>query len=600
MGKKKNPPSAKVAKETFPLDNFMKLIFKKFKLTERQKEFLSIAFDPNTKIVFFNGPAGTGKAQPLDSIIYTPEGPKTMGDIQRGDYVLSEDGKPIKVLDVFPQGIKKVFKVSFSDGSSTECCEDHLWLTQTHLERNNRSRKKGMRKENIRYKNPKDPQVRDTIKISNSLTVANGSELNHSIPITKPVEFEKKELPINPYILGCLIGDGGLTTSVTISNIDQEIIDYFKRNLNDYNFRFDGKNTYQISYPHADENPLKRKIKQLELNTKSENKFIPDIYKYSSIEDRLSILQGLMDTDGTASKKGSISFSSCSERLANDLIEIVQSLGGICKKRKYKSGYFSKKYGKHIECQDTFIVTICLPNDIMPFKLKRKIEAVKPRSKYFPIRYITNVEYLEDKECKCILVDNKSHLYLTDNYIVTHNTFLAVYAALKIFNQDQDKEIVYVRTIAESGEKSLGSLPGGVDEKISPFGMPLFDKLEEILNRQQAKELIEKDIIKFISINHTRGANWANKVIVADEAQNFNFKELITLLTRIAEETKYFLCGDLMQSDINGKSGLKKVIDTFDTKEAQENGIHVLNFTKDDIMRSEILKFIVNELEKNI
>ena len=110
--------------------------------------------------------------------------------------------------------------------------------------------------------------------------------------------------------------------------------------------------------------------------------------------------------------------------------------------------------------------------------------------------------------------------------------------------------------------------------------------------------LFEEGIVSCAPINYLRGASWKNKIVLADEAQNFTKKELITLITRIGEDTKYFICGDLMQSDINGKSGLNEIAKIFDDEESKKNGIHVFTFDKKDILRSEILKFIISKLEK--
>ena len=177
-------------------------------------------------------------------------------------------------------------------------------------------------------------------------------------------------------------------------------------------------------------------------------------------------------------------------------------------------------------------------------------------------------------------------------------TFCAVYAALHLFNMNNEFDIVYARTIAESAEKGLGSLPGVVEEKFDPFIAPLLDKLEEIVSSTSAKMLKDGGIISCAPVNYMRGASWKNKIVINDESQNFSKKELITLITRIGENTKYFICGDLMQSDINGRSGLKLISDLFDNDESISKGIHVLRFGKEDIMRSEILKFIIEKLEK--
>jgi phosphate starvation-inducible PhoH-like protein len=178
-------------------------------------------------------------------------------------------------------------------------------------------------------------------------------------------------------------------------------------------------------------------------------------------------------------------------------------------------------------------------------------------------------------------------------------TFIATYAALQLFNMDNEYDIFYVRTIAESAERSLGHLPGDMNEKFNPFAMPLEEKLREIIQENRIKMLFEEGIVSCAPINYLRGASWKNKIVLADEAQNFTKKELITLITRIGEDTKYFICGDLMQSDINGKSGLNEIAKLFDDEESKKNGIHVFTFDKADILRSEILKFIISKLEKN-
>ena len=178
-------------------------------------------------------------------------------------------------------------------------------------------------------------------------------------------------------------------------------------------------------------------------------------------------------------------------------------------------------------------------------------------------------------------------------------TFIATYAALQLFNMDNEYDIFYVRTIAESAERSLGHLPGDMNEKFNPFAMPLEEKLREIIQENRIRMLFEEGIVSCAPINYLRGASWKNKIVLADEAQNFTKKELITLITRIGEDTKYFICGDLMQSDINGKSGLNEIAKIFNDEESKKNGIHVFTFDKADILRSEILKFIISKLEKN-
>jgi len=198
-----------------------------------------------------------------------------------------------------------------------------------------------------------------------------------------------------------------------------------------------------------------------------------------------------------------------------------------------------------------------------------------------------------------IAFDKNTKIIFVSGPAGSSKTFVSIYAALQLFNMNMNQDIFYVRTIAESGEKNLGSLPGDVDEKFHPFMMPLQDKLEELLEKEQIKMLIEENIIQCAPINYLRGASWANKLIIADESQNFTRKELVTLITRIGENSKYFICGDTMQSDINGKTGFGPLMEIFDDEDAKKNGIHTFKFNKEDIVRSEILKFIVDRLENN-
>ena len=180
----------------------------------------------------------------------------------------------------------------------------------------------------------------------------------------------------------------------------------------------------------------------------------------------------------------------------------------------------------------------------------------------------------------------------------TSKTYMAVYSALRLISAHEDLDVVYVRTVIESADKGLGALPGDLAEKFNPYMMPLLDKLDEMLpkNTSLKHELLEKGTISAMPINFLRGASWKNKVVVADEAQNFTFKELVTLITRLGENTKLFICGDSMQSDINGKSGFNDMCNIFNDYRSRQKGIEYFEFDENDIKRSEILKYIVSKI----
>jgi len=213
-------------------------------------------------------------------------------------------------------------------------------------------------------------------------------------------------------------------------------------------------------------------------------------------------------------------------------------------------------------------------------------------------KYKLNLKKFEltDKQHEFLKIafDKNTKIIFVSGPAGSSKTFISIYAALQLFNMNMNQDLFYVRTIAESGERNLGSLPGDVDEKFHPFMMPLQDKLTELLSKEQIKMLVDEEIVQCAPINYLRGASWDNKLVIADESQNFTRKELVTLITRIGNNSKYFICGDPMQSDINGKTGFAPLVDIFDDEECKEKGIYTFRFTKEDILRSEILKFIVN------
>ena len=351
---------------------------------------------------------GLGKCQPLYSKLLTPNGWIQMGDINVGEYVIGSDGKPKKVLGVFPQGVKNIYEVCFNDGTSTRCCDEHLWNVNTYI-RNWR-------------KNPfQTKTLRDIM--NEGMTFKNGNH-KHYIPIVKPIEFEKKEFKIDPYVLGCLLGDGSIISKYEIgfSSIDKEMIDEIStrlpvnhnmvisgKSLKDYYLTADGKNNY-----------INQALKLYELKgCNSYTKFIPHIYKFSSIEQRLEILQGILDTDGHSRMDGIIELTLASKQLIEDVQFIVQSLGGI--------GRLHEKWVKYKGIKRLYWrLQIKLPPEFIPFKLSRKIETFVAPTKYLPNRAISEIKYVGKELAQCILVDSDDHLYVTDNCILTHNTLSSI------------------------------------------------------------------------------------------------------------------------------------------------------------------------------
>ena len=217
-------------------------------------------------------------------------------------------------------------------------------------------------------------------------------------------------------------------------------------------------------------------------------------------------------------------------------------------------------------------------------------ESVRIDERQLTSKQIELLNLLQNKTTKLVFISGPAG---------TAKTYTSILAGLTLLNHKRVSEIVYVRSIVESSDNKLGFLPGEMDEKMSPYIQPLIDKLEELLPKHDIEKLKKEERIHGFPINFLRGLSWNAKCIVADEAQNMTKKELITLITRVGEFSKLFICGDPDQSDINGKSGFVPTMNIFDDEESRNNGIYVFKFDEDDIVRSGLVKFILKKL-KNV
>jgi hypothetical protein len=356
---------------------------------------------------------GLGRSQPLNAKILTPDGWTTMGELTIGSKVIGSDGKSHFVTGTYPQGERDVYRVHFSDGSFTECCKEHLWTVET---RTKIDQKPGWRTRTLELQ-----------EIWSDLKSKSGHrQKKYRIPIISPVEFDRQDQPLDPYLVGLLLGDGGMTTETPkFTTADPELIDRVNEVLPE-NTKITKipKLEYDYKFTSLDGkcNVIRRATRDLGINCNSRYKFIPDVYKFGSIDQRKDVLAGLMDTDGSALGNGTCQFYTTSERLRDDVKFLVQSLGGsvtVSTKRR-KEGWEKTWTGIGKPPDRQFTLTIGITFN--PFRLKRKVEKHVPRTKYQPSRFIKSVELVEKKECQCIMVDSPDHLYATDDCILTHNT----------------------------------------------------------------------------------------------------------------------------------------------------------------------------------
>lgn len=345
---------------------------------------------------------GKGKAISYSTIVYTPDGYKRWEDIHIGSKLYGDDGIPTIVKEIYEQGEIPIYKVTFKDNREAFVSEDHLWT--------------------VKYgKSLKTVNTKWILENGFGNRIVKGKvhypiENKCFVPINKSILIEEKQVPMDPYILGLSLGDGCIRYStsngILFSSHPNDIIEYktlTNRNIRDYK-----NNNWFIEYPNA-----KQTFKDLELFDKSTaDKFVPDIYKYNSEHVRLEILKGLMDTDGSVYKNG-IEFISKSKQLAEDVLWIARSLGI---RGKIASKFVSYKGEK----REYFRVKLITSKVI--FKLSRKINKIQNRNTTFlknqeEFVAITDISYSHNEKAKCVVVDNDSHLFLMNDFIVTHNSF---------------------------------------------------------------------------------------------------------------------------------------------------------------------------------
>ena len=507
--------------------------------------------DDTIPIVAVNSPAGTGKAQPLYSKILTENGWKNMGSICVGDNVFGRDGKLAKVTNIYPQGIKDNYRVIFEDGRVVECCDEHLWTYSSISQKRTGSESTDTLKHIIgKYKyNTDNP---------NCVWIKN----------IKPIQYNEKKYEISPYLLGVLLGDGFLpeTGSVCFSTGEEDIVERVARHLPD-GFTIKKQKGDNYTYPIIDINGIQRKKSDRHVKTmlkdlgllglKSHEKFIPEEYLFGSPEQRIELLKGLIDTDGSVDEKFRIRYSTTSERLRDSVIELCNSLGIQVRVRIdsregrrdcyelrliTKEVVFSSK--KHMKKYETYL-------ENSKDKLKHKNTYVK----------IKKIEYIGKCEMQCIAVDNDDHIYITDGHIPTHNTFItAVVGLQKVLEEGNYEKILYVKPMEAMGGKDIGFLPdsknskllGGYSGTIANILENIFTKREKQYTKQSyAEDLIERGQLQVEAMTFMRGMSYYKTFMIIDEASNISKKDIKNILTRCGEGSKCCVIGDCAQLDNN-------------------------------------------------
>lgn len=364
------------------------------------------------------GSIGTGKSQPLDSLVFTKNGYIKMRDVKVGTKVINGKGKETIVTDIFPQGKRPTYKMIFSDNSEVLCSDNHLWQVKEYG--------KGKTME----------------KVLDTLQIIEGKEkgLKYRIPLPVIDCWEDKNIDLDPYLLGFLLGDGYLkcSSSISVSIYEDDLYDKVNEIITAMGYQLvkstkPNARDYYITCikdfgkaPHTNHrSPLLEFIRENDLREKSIEKHIPKHYLYSSIETRTKLLQGLFDTDGYIDSTGNPIYNTSSPQLSEDFTFLVRSLGGTdivkCKPTYYK------KEGIKIKCQDTYEHYIKFNNDFKFYTSEKHKNRFKNKQ-FGPMRRIKDIQYIGEQEAQCIRVASEDHTYITDNLIVTHNTMCVVFS----------------------------------------------------------------------------------------------------------------------------------------------------------------------------
>lgn len=367
--------------------------------------------------------AGAGKAQPLDCKIKTPSGWTTMGDIQVGDLVSTPDGSTAHVTGTYPQGKKDIYEIVFSDGRKTRACGEHLW--------------------EVFKADHRDPEQRweviNTVQMLEQVHLKSRKRLY--VPLLSNDDSPEQSYYLSPYMIGALLGDGGTSQkSINFSTADIELFEYMeverydnlkiKKLGSDYDYRFIF-DVAEIKGYH-DRVTFHNEVTRLGMKGKlSYQKSVPIEYLNGSRSQRLAIIQGLMDTDGTVDEHSTVSFCSTSMQLALDVQYLIRSIGGIAEISS-KIPTFTNKDGEKVNGRRAYIVNIRYRKPSELFRLIRKKERCNDEGQYCDILKL-RVESItllsEQEEAKCISISSKDKLYITDDFIVTHNTVTGISVA---------------------------------------------------------------------------------------------------------------------------------------------------------------------------
>ena len=436
-----------------------------------------------------------GRAQPVFTKVLTPNGFQPIGELRVGDFVIGSDGRPTEVLGVYPQGFKQIYRVSTQDGSSTLASGDHLWSVSTRSDR----------------RRNRPARVLQTKEMIGNLRASHYHR--YELPLLRsPANFESQPVPLDPYALGLLLGDGCLTcqTTPSFTTTDPELAESLGRLIPGVEVRRKSALEYVLNRCRREvatgTNPVTSALRQLGLaGERSSTKFIPQDYLINSPDVRLALLQGLLDSDGgPVTQQGRtcrVQFTTVSARLRDDVVFLIQSFGGIAYWRTRpadgrKPGL--AQGGQVHHRSDAYILDLRLPEGLMPFRLARKAAKYDLTGGGRPMRFVDRIEPVGTEEAVCIQVAAADSLYVTENFLLTHNTLNSAFIVLDEAQNTTAEQMKMFLTrlgfgskIVVTGDITQVDLPGGAKSGLRS-AMEILDNVEDI----HVAELTSVDVVR--------------------------------------------------------------------------------------------------------
>lgn len=370
------------------------------------------------KYAVIAGP-GSGKAVHNNTIVQTPNGPVRIADLIIGEEIFGTDGEIYHVEGIYPQGLKDIWEVEFSEGTVIEACEDHLWTFQQRKNRRRNDHRKDI------FDTMTTKEIYEKIDLYKTEGKSDYKAANVYMPDVLPAEYKEKELILNPYFLGLLLGDGSFTNkTITFSNSEKDILEIFNHTVKFYENKVVHlrNNDYAIRTTDGKTTTIKNKIEELGLMNKySTTKFIPEQYLEGSIGQRLDLLKGLIDTDGYCN--GSVyEYSTSSEELAKNVKTLAQSLGLTARiSIKEKPTYTYK--GEQKIGSPSYRIAIKPSKTITKLHTSEKHESAWKNGQSSARITMTDIRpTTKQAEMTCITVSSPDSLFLVEDYIPTHNT----------------------------------------------------------------------------------------------------------------------------------------------------------------------------------